>query len=276
MIREKIFRILGILLGWSYVALSLVPVYWIAITSIKPRAEVYSYPVTYLPSYINLEPVVNSLTQRPSLAFLRNTVIAALGSTGLVLLVSLPAAYILARLSFKGKETISMYILTTRMFPPATVSIPVFFIIQRFGLLDSLWGLMPLYAAFNLAIATWVLKGYFQQISPEIEESAMIDGCSRFQAFLRVALPLAAPGVAAVMIISTILSWNEFLFALMITNSAFAKTLPVGIAEFIGGAYGILWGEICFLGCLAIAPIIVLTILAQKYIVTGLTLGAVK
>ena len=272
----NIVKVIGICLVVFYVTVALIPVYWLVTTSFKPRTEVYTFPVKYIPSYLTWEMAHNSLTQRPTVSFLRNSLIAAVGSTILALAVGVPAAYALAREKFPGRKDIAFYILTTRMFPPVTASIPIYFIVKSLRLLDSLAGLIPVYAVFNLAIIIWVMKGYIQQIPEEIEESARVDGCNRFGAFMRITLPLISPGMAAVSIITLVLSWNEFFFALLLTHSPAAKTLPVGIAEFIGGAYGILWGEICFLGTVAIIPMIVLILLVQKYIVRGLTMGAIR
>ena len=274
--RINILKTIGICLVVLYVVAALIPVYWVVTTAFKPRVEVYTFPVKYIPSHLTWEPAHNSLTQRPTMSFLRNSLLAAVGATILALALGVPAAYALAREKFPGKKDIAFFILTTRMFPPVTICIPIYFIIRNMGLLDTLAGLIIVYALFNLAIIIWVMKGYIQQVPVEIEESARVDGCTKLGAFIRITLPLLAPGMAAVAIISLVLSWNEFLYALILTHSPAAKTLPVGIAEFIGGAYGILWGEICFLGTVAIIPMIVLILLVQKYIVRGLTMGAIK
>jgi len=274
--QEKITKAIGIGLVVLYVVAALIPIYWVVTTAFKPRTEVYTFPVQYVPSHLTLSPAHTALTQRPTMAFLRNSIVAAVGATVLALAVGVPAAYVLARERFKGRKDIAFFILTTRMFPPVTVCIPIYFIIRNLGLLDTLGGLIIVYALFNLAIIIWVMKGYIQQVPAEIEESARVDGCTKVGAFGRITLPLIAPGMAAVAIIALVLSWNEFLYALILTHSPSSKTLPIGIAEFIGGAYGILWGEICFLGTVAIIPMIILILLVQKYIVTGLTMGAIK
>jgi ABC-type glycerol-3-phosphate transport system permease component len=185
-----------------------------------------------------------------------------------------PASYALSRYNFRRKRSVSNWILTTRMAPPVAVALPMFLLMKFFNLLDTRLSLIILYTTFNLSFVIWLMRGFFEEIPRELDEAALIDGCSPVNAFVRIVLPLVAPGLAAVAIFCFIFSWNEFFYALIMTHSK-SRTVPVGVQGFIG-LYGIKWGEMTAAASLATVPILAFAIATQKHLVRGLTLGAIK
>jgi len=165
--------------------------------------------------------------------------------------------------------------LSTRMMPAVSVIIPFFLIMRTLGLFDTYLALIIVYVVFNLPLTIWMMRSYFNEIPKDLDEAAMVDGCSRLGAFLRVALPLSAPGLAATAILSFILTWNEFFLAMLLTGRE-AKTLPVMVTGFIQQTRGIVWGEMSAASTIILIPVIVFTLIVQKHLVRGLTFGAVK
>jgi ABC-type glycerol-3-phosphate transport system permease component len=195
-------------------------------------------------------------------------------STLLAIVVGLPAAYALAQPRFGPRRALANWILSTIMFPPVVAVIPVFLLAGKLQLLDTLPVLVIPYAAFNLPMVIWILRSTIRQVPEEIEQAALVDGATRRTALLRVILPLVAPGIATAAILSAVLSWNEFLFALALTRET-VKTAPVGVAEF-SGLFGTQWGNLTAASTVISAPIIVLVLLLRRRFVSGLTFGAVK
>jgi len=190
--------------------------------------------------------------------------------------IGLPTAYALARINFRGNQSISFWIISTRMGPPFGFIIPFYLIMSNLRLLDTQVALITMYLIFNLPFTVWMLKGFIQESPKEIEESAMIDGCSTLGALGRVVLPAIKPGIAATVILSFVAAWNEFMYAAALT-SVQAKTLPVATADFSGSfAYGLRWNLMSVYATAAIVPVLVMSVFVQRYLVRGLTLGALK
>ncbi|MGD9360602.1 MAG: carbohydrate ABC transporter permease, partial [Desulfobacterales bacterium] len=221
-----------------------------------------------------LKNYVDILNTSPLVDYAINSLIVASLNTLLCLIVGSMAAYGLARFKFRGADNLAFWILSIRMMPPVAAIIPIYILMKNLGLLDTPWCLVITYLTFNLPFVVWMMKGFFEEIPREIEESALIDGCSDFSVFFRIALPLVAPGLAATAIMVFIFSWNEFLFALILTGTK-AVTLPVGIIGYMKET-GINWGYMTAGGILALIPVIVFMVLVQKHLVKGLTLGALK
>ena len=243
------------------------------VTSIKTEVDALSFP----PKWIfdpTLKNYVDILNTSPLIGYAVNSLIVASLNTLLCLIVGSMAAYGLARFKFRGADNIAFWILSIRMMPPVAAIIPIYILMKSLRLLDTPWCLVITYLTFNLPFVVWMMKGFFEEIPREIEESALIDGCSDFSVFFRIALPLVAPGLAATAILVFIFSWNEFLFALILTGTK-AVTLPVGIIGYMKET-GINWGYMTAGGTLALIPVIVFMILVQKHLVKGLTLGALK
>ena len=258
-------------------AFFLFPVLWTFVTSFKTQKEFFSYPPVFVPQQIDLHNYIGAMIPPPDgrngFKSLMDSGIVALGTTILSMILGAPAAYSLARWK-TGGDDLSFWILSTRMFPPVAAALPLFFIFQKLKLLDTYYVLILANTIFVLAFVIWMLKGYFEDLPTELEEAALIDGCSSFRAFTLIALPLVAPGLVATTLFAFVFTWNEFLFALLLTRRA-VRTLTVMVPSLVGG-HEILWGEIAAAGIVAIIPGVVLALLLQRYLIRGLTLGAVK
>jgi multiple sugar transport system permease protein len=255
----------------------LFPVVWMFLTSFKSESEYFSYPPVFWPKSFNLRNYVDSMAFPPDgrggLQGLRDSLVVAAGSTLASLVLGSLAAYSLSR--FKtGGENLSFWILSTRMFPPVAAALPLFLIFKQLRLLDNHLSLIIANTIFNLPFVIWMLKGFFDELPAEMEEAAMIEGCGRLKAFRLIALPLIAPGLVATSLFSFVFSWNEFMFALLLTRRN-VRTLTIIVPSLVGG-HEILWGQIAAIGTLAIIPGTLLALLLQRYLVRGLSLGAVK
>ncbi len=251
----------------------LFPAVVLLLTSIKTELDAMSFP----PKWIfqpTLKNYVEIFKTSPLLGYGFNSFIVASLNTGACLIIGSLAAYGLARFKFRGSDDLAFWFLSIRMMPPVAGIIPLYIIMKNLRLLDTIWCLILVYLTFNLPFVIWMLKGFFDEVPREIEESALIDGCSEFGVYYRIALPLIAPGLAATAILAFIFSWNEFLFALILTGTR-AVTLPVGIMGFMKET-GINWGYMTAGGVLALLPVIFFVTLVQKHLVKGLTMGAIK
>jgi multiple sugar transport system permease protein/sorbitol/mannitol transport system permease protein len=276
--RSTVSRVIGRALLWVWLLAGLFPLLFMVLTSIKPEGIARDIPPKWLftPTLEHYSQLLQS-GGGTSVTFSRllfNSAAVTLGSTVLTLAVAVPGAYALAMRSFRSRKALSSWILSTYMFPPIVAVIPVFIIAGDLGVIDTYPVLIIPYAAFNLPIAIWILRSSVLQIPYEIQEAALVDGASRWQLLSRIIWPLLIPAVATAAILCAILSWNEFLFALSLTRSA-AKTAPVGVQEFTG-MYGTQWGPLTAAGTMIIAPILVMTLILRRRIVSGLTFGAVK
>jgi multiple sugar transport system permease protein len=206
--------------------------------------------------------------------YLINSLIATICSVAISVPLGLFAAYALSRGRIPGKKNIYFWIISTRMAPPIAVMVPLYVLWRTIGMLQTLPGLILAYITFNLPFSIWILRGFMDSIPKELEEAAYIDGRGRFKAFTEIILPLISPGLGATMILCSLFSWNDYLFALILGGTG-AKTLPVGISE-LASATSILWGQIMAGGLIMIVPMIVLGLVIKKYLVTGLTMGAMR
>ena len=255
--------------------LVLFPFYWMMITSFKTEDQMRSLVSMFWPSPAVLENYWQLLKKTDFLAWYGNSAIVAVSSTFVATAVGTIGAYALARLKFMGRAFMSSAVLITYLVPPSILFIPLYAQIRAFGMSDSLAGLIATYPSFTVPFVTWLLMGYFESIPLELEEAAMIDGATRFGAFRRVILPLAAPGVMAAALYAFTQAWNEFLYALVFITNVKLRTLPVGLSTFItGDVYG--WGYLMAGAVLTTLPVIAVYIYLQKYMVEGLTAGSVK
>src|SRR5579884_119084 len=262
-------RYLVVLLALTFF---LFPIYWMLIASIKLPADILHIPPVWFPAHPTLIHFA-TVMQLKGGAALRNSLVIASSATLLALLLGGLAAYSLARFNTGGRH-LAFWIFSQRLMPPIVVVIPIFLVFRVFGLLDTYVGLIVLYAFFNLPYVIWMLRSYFAEVPVEIEESALVDGCTRLGVLRWVTLPLTLPGLIATATFAFIFSWTEFLFALILTrNNAF--TLPVTIAGYYG-TQGAIWGQAAALAVVATIPLFVIGVLVQKHFVRGLTLGAVK
>jgi multiple sugar transport system permease protein len=259
-----------------FVGFCLFPLYMMVTTSLKTDQDAFAWPPLW-----RFQPTAQSYYNALFLfgggnvgRFLFNSVFVTIVSSLLAVFLGAMAAYGLARFRFPGNRDVAFYILSTRFAPPVGFIVPIYLMVQRVGLLDNVVALVVVYTSMNLSLVTWVLRGFFLEIPIEIEEAAYVDGYTRSQIFVRVALPLVRPGLAATGILSAIFAWNEFLFASILAPGN-AATIPVYLAGF-SGSMNIDWGEYMAVGTMAVAPIMVFTLLLQRHLVRGLTFGAVR
>jgi multiple sugar transport system permease protein len=275
-VRRVVGRAAFYLGAFAVVAIFVFPYYWQVMTAFKPPRELYAMPATWLPSALYLDSFVKVFTLRPFLQFMLNSLAVASLTTVLAIAVGSLAAYALARLPVRGRTLLLGGILSASMFPGTSIIGPLFLVISNLGLVNTYPGLIWPYTSFALPFTVWVLTNFYAQIPLELEEAAEVDGCSPLQAFYRVIVPLAAPGLATTAILVFIAAWNEFLFALTFTRTAATRTVPVGIASFTGINDEVPWGEVSAAAVTVTLPLIVLAILFQRRIVQGLTAGAIK
>jgi multiple sugar transport system permease protein len=276
----------GMQLEWSPRALRIVaagmvvlngffPALWILLTSFKTEAELVSKPITWWPQQPTLSNYMQAFTDQPLLRYLGNSAVVALGSTVVSLFVAALAAYAIARLNLKRRQLILTCIVASSMFPLVTLLVPIFETMRAAGLLNTYVALIVPYTVLNLPVCTLVLVSFFQSIPRDLENAAMIDGCTRMGALVRVVVPLAAPGVFTAGILAFVNAWDEFLLALSLNASPAMRTLPVGITLY-QGEFNFPWPIISAALIVAIVPVAVLIALFQERVVGGLTQGGLK
>ena len=251
------------------------PALWILLTSLKTQTELVSKPITWWPENATLANYVAAFTDQPLLRYMGNSAWVALVSTLLSLVVSAGAAYAIARLNLKHRKLILTAIVASSMFPLVTLLVPIFETLRSLGLLNTYTALVLPYVVLNLPVCTLVLVSFFQSIPRDLENAAMIDGCTRLGALVRVVLPLAAPGVFTAGILAFVNAWDEFLLALSLNASAGMRTLPVGISLY-QGEFSFPWPIISAALIVAIVPVAVLIAIFQERVVGGLTQGGLK
>ncbi len=273
---KKVLRqiIIGIFLTLALVFF-LFPVVWMFLTSFKTQGQIFASPPVLVPpsSQWNLDNYIAALFDSGALNGIRDSLIVSLSTAAISVGVGSLAAYSLARFR-TGGEQFAFWILSTRMFPPVASAIPLFLIFRELGLLDTYWALIIANSIFNLPFAIWLIKGFIEDLPVELEESALIDGASVFGAFWRITLPLIGPGLVTSFLFTFVFAWNEFMFALLMTRRS-VRPLTV-IIQSLAGGHEILWAQIAAAGMLAIIPGTLLVIFLQRYIVRGLTMGALK
>jgi multiple sugar transport system permease protein len=251
------------------------PALWIFLTSIKTEAELFRKPISYWPSDPTIINYVKAFTEQPLLNYLKNSLIVASFATVLSLVVSAFAAYAIARLNLRYRQLILSIIIASSMFPLITLLVPIFETMRSLGWLNKYIALILPYTVLNLPVCTLVLVSFFQSIPKDLENAAMIDGCTRLGALWRIVIPLAAPGVFTAGILAFVNAWDEFLLALSLNSSASMRTLPVGIAMY-QGEYTFPWPIISAALIIAIVPIAIVIAIFQERVVGGLTAGGLK
>lgn len=257
--------------------LTLAPVYWMITISFKREVDQFALPPKWFVFTPTLEHYADAFINRSFGQYLFNSLFIAVASTVCALVIGTLAAYALARfrLPWNLDRKLALWILSTRMFPAIVTAVPLFLIMRAVWLVNTRLSLIIVYTGLNLPFVVWMMRGFFAEVPRDLEEAAMVDGDSRMGAFWRVVLPLVAPGLAATAVFCLIVSWNEFLFALVLTQTDDAMTLPVGIAGRVT-QYGIKWGAMSAAAVVAMVPILVFALSVQRYLVRGLSLGAVK
>jgi multiple sugar transport system permease protein len=256
---------------------AIAPVYWMVTISLKSEVDQFASPPRWFRFAPTLAHYYDAFLTRSFGQYLITSVMVAGLSTLFAVTLGTLAAYGLARFRLRAKldQRLSLWILSTRMFPPIVTAVPLFLMMRDIRLLNTLTSLVIVYTALNLPFVVWMMRGFFRELPRELEEAAMVDGDSRLGALFRVILPLVTPGLAATAVFCLIVSWNEFLLALVLTQTDAAMTLPVGIAGRVT-QYEIKWGVMSAAGVVAMIPILVFAMSVQRYLVRGLSLGAVK
>ncbi len=273
----------------TFVVLSLffIPVLWLILTSMRPNIEINTRPPVWISRNVNLDSYLALLgfgvnperfafgENVPFGDYFRNSIITAASSTFLALFIGTLAAFAFSSFKFKGKNSIFLTLMIARAIPGIALSLPLLVLFTRMGLSDEIYGLVIAYTAMNVPFTAWLMSGFIGEIPDELTEAALIDGCSRWTAFLRVVIPLVGPGLAASGIFAFLTSWNEFAIASIITRTTASKTFPVGLfdftAEFVSD-----WRGMCAMSVLMLIPAVIFVIAVQRQLVRGLTLGAIK
>ncbi len=256
-----------------FVLFVLTPLYWVIITSIKPSSDYLTVPPVWFPPHPTIVHYTAALFSYRGLQGLINSLIVSSAATVLSTVLGTMMAYSLARFNTGGTH-LAFWVLSQRFLPPVAIVLPIFLLFRAWGLYDSRFGLILAYAFMTLPLSVWMMYAYFRQLPKSLEDAALVDGLSRWQAFWMVAVPLAAPGVAAAAVFVFIAVWTEFFFALILT-SRYAFTLPTIFRAFLG-FQGAQYGEACALATTSLAPSIILGMLVQRHLVRGLTLGALR
>lgn len=268
-------RRLGLYIAALVIAVySAFPIYWMVVSSLREPTELLTN-VSLIPNVLSLESYRNLLELTDYPRHFMNSVIVALVAVLVTMVFSVMIAYAVTRQRIRGKKVIVGAMLYAYMFPPLLIAIPIFTIFARLGLSDTLTGLIASHLTLTLPLGVWFLWGFFKSMPFELEEAAMVDGCTRLRAFLRVVLPLALPGLITVAIFSFLLSWTDYTFALVMIGSDANKTLPVGLASMVG-SFDLRWGEIMAGSTLIALPLFAAFALMSQYFIQGLGAGAVK
>ncbi len=277
--------------GWGWTAVVTVvsliyffPVLWIILTAFKTHTDALAIPPKFFftPTLENFVAVFSRAYMKGAAAvdtgfdlFFFNSVFIAGSSVVLALIIGTLAAYGFSRYPLKGNDTYLFIILTTRMLPPIVVIIPIFLMFRVTGMSGTYIGIILLYTAFNLPFAVWMMKSFFDELSPDVEDAARLDGSSETRVFFNICLPQVKAGLAATAVFGLILTWNEFLFALLLTGVE-TRTVPVAMAQTIGGDIGVRWGLLAAIETLFLVPVIVVTFVLQNQLLRGVTFGTIK
>ena len=259
---------LAFLLAWAF------PIFWGVLNSFKTDLDVLAYPpkLTFTPTIAAYRDVLfGSESILPNLV---SSIVISVGTTIITMLMAVPAAYALARLRFPGKKFAGFYVLATQMLPPVGIIIPYFLVLRNIGWIDTYQGIILIYLSFSLPFAIWLLVSYFEDIPFEMEEAAYLDGASRLRTLWRIIMPQARGGIAVTIVFVFLNAWNEFLFAVVLSGNT-VRPVTVAMFNFVS-VEQTLWAKLAAVSVLAMLPVVVLGVVAQKHIVKGLTVGAVK
>lgn len=268
---------LGLFLAMAIIC---TPGLWIVLSSFRPTVEIMAKPPVWIPQDLSLDAYVAMFSGIgkggiPVWDYFRNSLIISVTSTVIAIVIGMAGGYAFARYRFRGKSGWFLGLMLTRTVPGIALSLPLFFVYARIGIIDTHFGLILTYVALNIPFTIWLIDGFFRQVPKDLAEAAQIDGCTRWQAFWQVEFPLAGPGIASAGIFAFLTCWNEFALASQLTRSVNSKTLPVGLLDYTA-EFTIDWRGMCALAVIMIIPALTLTFIVQKHLVGGLTSGAVK
>ncbi|ENS00989.1 carbohydrate ABC transporter permease [Brucella abortus] len=273
----RVFYLVGLFLAMLVICL---PGFWIVLSSLRPPVEIMAKPPVWIPQDMSLDAYRTMFSGAgaggvPVWDYFRNSIIVSVTSTVVSLIIGMSGGYAFARFRFRGKSATFLGFMLTRSVPGIALSLPLFMVYSRIGIIDTHFGLILTYVALNIPFTTWLIDGFFRQVPKDLAEAAQIDGCTRWQAFWQVEFPLAGPGIASAGIFAFLTCWNEYALASQLTRSVNSKTLPVGLLDYTA-EFTIDWRGMCALAVVMIVPALALTFVIQKHLVSGLTFGAVK
>ncbi len=274
--RQRIAKLLATLLAWAVILVLVTPLFWMISTSLKPDSELFAVPVTLLPEEWTLEYYTTLLTETAFPTYFANSFLIATATTLTVIAVATIGAYSLVRFRYRGRETIASAVLLSYLLPSVILVVPLYLVMVRLGLANSLASLVIAYTSFSLPYALWLLRSFMAGIPEDLEAAAMIDGASRWQAFLDVTLPQALPGIISTGLFTFILAWNEYLFALVLVNSDETRPLTTGVMTMLVSGFNIEWSMLMAASVMMSAPLIVILAFFQSFLVRGFGAGAVK
>jgi len=262
--------VLVLMLLWTAI-----PFYWMIATSLKHDKEIYGYEATLIPERPTFANYATVFRETPYMLYLRNSVVVAVGSTVLSMIIAVLGAYAIARLDFPGRALLARGLVFTYLVPTSLLFIPMFAMMSMFRLTDSLYGLTIAYLGFDVPFCTWLLMGYFKSVPVELEEAARVDGCNRVSALVRVVLPMSLPALVVVTFFSFTHAWNEFLYAHVFTSTTSARTVTTGLVNFMSQDV-FFWGPLMASTVMSALPPVLMFLVFQRWVVKGLTLGGVK
>lgn len=267
------------------IVLIMTPGLWVVITAFRPQVDIMAKPAVWIPRNLSFNQFETMLfggsegsmgrSKVPVLSYLRNSLIISLVSTSIAVLIGTLGGYAFARHNFKGKNTYFFLVMLTRAIPGISLSLPIFILFSKIGIIDTHLGIIIVFVALNVPFTIWLTDGFFRQIPRAMSEVAMTDGCTRLQAFWHIELPLSKSGIASAGIFAFLISWNEFAIVSNLARSTDSKTLTVGLMDFTS-QFTINWPGMCALAVFIIIPALILTFMVQKHLVSGLTFGGVK
>ncbi len=257
-----------------FLAFLAVPMLWIFITSLMPMEDLYSPDIVWIPSYISLKGYLTAYELGFPRFFL-NSLLVAFGATLITMSAAFPASYALARFAFRGSKGLSSFILSSQMIPPVLLILPYFIIFRTIGLYDTYFGLIFAHISLILPFAVWVMRGFIQGIPVDLEEAAMIDGCTRLRALRKIVIPISLPGVFSSSLLAFVMSWNDLVLALSLTSSTEMRTIPFGLAMLFA-EWGFEWSDVGAACVIATLPIVFVFLYLQRFLIAGLTAGAVR
>ncbi|MCC1493127.1 carbohydrate ABC transporter permease [Cognatishimia sp. F0-27] len=261
---------------WSLVAVIAFPLFWMIVTSLKPQSELFRIPPTWLPETITFEHYWRLLTETPFLRYFRNSVVLATTTTVFVVLLGTLGAYSLVRFKFRGRETLAMLVLFTYLLPSVVLIIPLYLMMVEIGLSNTLLSLILAHTTFALPYALWLLRSFMEGIPEDLESAALVDGATRMGAFRDVILPQLLPGIISTALFTFILSWNEYLYALVLVNSDSVAPLTTGVMSMLISAFNIEWSLLMAASVMMSLPLIVVFAFLQSYLTRGFGAGGVK
>jgi len=262
--------------AWTVILLIIFPLLWMILTSLKPQSELFLIPPSLLPMEVTFEHYERLLRETPFLTYMQNSVWLAIGTTLIVIVVATLGAHSLVRFSYPGRDSLARIVLFTYLLPSVVLVIPLYFLMIKLGLANTLASLVIAYTTFALPYALWLLRSFMAAIPDDLEAAAMIDGATRMQAFIDVILPQAVPGIISTALFTAILAWNEYLYALVLINSDEVRPLTTGVINMLVTSFNIEWSLLMAASVMMSVPLIFAFIFLQKYLTRGFGAGAVK